>query len=112
MLERIEHAASDPLVPQQIKDAIKQQAEDTKALLMCHDICNGTKHLKLTTPRGGGARYHSAESTLVDGFVVTIDGWIDNGSGLQISAKHLARQCLGEWERILQSHGLAIARML
>ena len=101
----------DPLVPLQIKEAIKQQAEATKVLLMCHDLCNGTKHLKLTTPRGGGARYHSTESTLVGGFVVAIDGWIGDGNGQQISAKDLARQCLEEWERILQSHGLAIARM-
>jgi hypothetical protein len=98
-------------VPQQIKDAIKKHAEATKSLLMCHEICNGTKHLKLITPRGGGARYHSTESTVVDEIVVTIEGWIDDGSDQQISAKELARQCLGEWERILQSHGLAIARM-
>jgi hypothetical protein len=101
----------DPLVPQPIKDAIKQQAESSPLLLMCHDICNGTKHLKLTTPRGGGARYDSTESRLVDGFVVSMDGWIDDGTGKRISAKDLARKCLAEWVRILQSHGLTIARM-
>ncbi len=45
----------DPVVPQPVKDAIKQEAESNPLLLMCHDVCNGAKHLKLTTPRGGGA---------------------------------------------------------
>lgn len=101
----------DPLVPQATKDAIKQQAERSRVLLMCHDVCNGTKHLKLTTPRAGGARYHSTESKLEGGLVVSMDGWIDDGAGNHISAKSLARQCIAEWERILQGHGLATARM-
>ena len=100
----------DPLVPQPMKDAIKLQAESNSLLLMCHDICNGTKHLKLTTPRGGGARYESTESIRESGFVVGVDCWIDDGTGTRVSGKDLARNCLAEWERILQSHGLATAR--
>jgi hypothetical protein len=57
-------------------DAIKLQAESSKLLLMYHDICNGAKHLKLTTPRGGGAR---------------------------IPGKQLARKCIAEWEQIRSS---------
>jgi hypothetical protein len=98
------------LVPNAIKTAIRQQAEASPLLLMCHDICNGTKHLKLTTPRGGGARYDSTESTHISGFVVNIDCWIDDGSGVRIPGKEFARKCIAEWEQILRGHGLAIAR--
>ena len=101
----------DPEVKSPIKDAINQQVESSRVLLICHDVCNGTKHLKLTAPRAGGARYHSTESTIEGGLVVSIDGWIDDGTGKRLSAKDLARQCVAEWERILQSHGLPIARM-
>ena len=100
----------DPLVPNAIKTAIRQQAEASPLLLMCHDICNGTKHLKLTIPRGGGARYDSTESTHISGFVVNIDCWIDDGSGVRIPGKEFARKCIAEWEQILRGHGLAIAR--
>ena len=99
----------DPLVSDTIKAAIKVQAESSPVLMKCHDICNGTKHLKLTTPRGGGARYDSTESVHIDGFVVGIDCWIDDGSGTLISGKWLARECIAEWERILQSHSLTTA---
>ena len=77
---------------------------------MCHDICNGTKHLKLTAPKGGGAHHESTESTHESGFVVRADCWINDGAGRRISGKELARKCIAEWERILQSHGLATAR--
>jgi hypothetical protein len=100
----------DPLVPQPVKDTIKLQAESSKLLLMCHDICNGTKHLKLTAPRGGGACYESTESIHESGFVVGVDCWIDDGSGGRIQGKELARNCIAEWEQILQGHGLATAR--
>ena len=100
----------DPLVPPAVKAAIKAQAESNPLLLMCHDICNGTKHLELTTPRGGGARYESTESIHEGGFVVRVDCWIDDGTGKLVSGKELARKCVAEWEQILQGHGLATAR--
>jgi hypothetical protein len=100
----------DPLVTQTVKDAIKVQAESNSLLLMCHDICNGTKHLKLTTPRGGGARYESTEATHESGFLVRVDCWIDDGAGNRISGKELAQKCVAEWEQILTGHGLATAR--
>jgi len=100
----------DPQVPQPVKDAIRLQAGSSKLLLMCHDICNGTKHLKLTTPRGDGARYESTESTHEGGFVVRVGCWIDDGSGARIPGKELARKCVAQWEQILRDHGLATAR--
>jgi len=100
----------DPMVDDPTKAAIKAQAESSPVLLACHDICNGTKHLKLTKPRGGGARYHSTESTLESGFVVNIDCRIDDGTGALISGKDLARRCIAEWEGILRGHGLAVER--
>lgn len=100
----------DPLVSQPVKDAIKLEVESNPYLLKCHDICNGTKHLELTTPRGGGARYDSTESIHQSGFVVSADCWIDDGTGKLYSGKELARRCIAEWEQILQSHVLATVR--
>jgi hypothetical protein len=100
----------DPLVSEALKEAIRQQAESSPILLMCHDICNGTKHLKLTTPRGGGARFDSTESTHESGFLVRVDCWIDDGTGNRLSGKELARKCITEWEQILQGQGLCTAR--
>jgi hypothetical protein len=93
-----------------VKGFIKKEVENSSLLLICHDICNGTKHLKLTTPRGGNARYESTESTHESGFVVRVDCWIEDDSGARILGKELARKCIAEWERILQGHDLAIAR--
>jgi hypothetical protein len=39
-----------------------------------------------------------------------IDCIIADGYGKLISGKQLARDCIAEWERILQSQGLATAR--
>jgi hypothetical protein len=100
----------DPVVQPSVKNAIKRQAERNPLLLMCHDICNGTKHLKLTTPRGGGARFESTEATHESGFLVGVDCWVDDGAGKRLSGKELARKCIAEWEQILQGHGLATAR--
>jgi len=100
----------DPLVPDDVKTAITRQAEASPLLLMCHDICNGTKHLELTTPRGGGTHHDYTESKYESGFVVSIDCWFNDGSGVILSGKELARMCIAEWERIFESHGLAIAR--
>jgi hypothetical protein len=100
----------DPVVPPSVKKAIKRQAERNSLLLTCHDICNGTKHLKLTTPRGGGARFESTESKHQSGILVGVDCWIDDGTGNRLSGKQLARKCIAEWEQILQGHGLATAR--
>jgi hypothetical protein len=40
-----------------------------------------------------------------------MDCVIDDGKGNQISGKQLARECLAEWQRILQSEGLPIDRV-
>jgi len=40
-----------------------------------------------------------------------IDCIFDDGHGNSISGKRLALDCIAEWERILQSQGLATSRL-
>ena len=100
----------DPQVEQPVKDAIKTEAESNKRLLVCHDICNGTKHLKLTVPRAQGARVEFTHVETRGGMIVAVDFGIADDTEELVGGKLFARQCVEEWERILQSHELATAR--
>jgi hypothetical protein len=102
----------DPLAHQGQKDKVKDAAHASALLLICRDMCNGTKHLKLESPRSGSGAAHShvdMKITPGSGLPPKMDCFIDDGTGKQISGMQLARDCVSEWERILQSVGLAIA---
>ncbi len=88
--------------------AVKHAAEDSATpLKLCHELCNGTKHLMPQGATQGPAGYtmflNSDRSN-------EIDFMVDDGKGDPISARRLADDCLAQWERILQSQGLATAR--
>ncbi len=104
---------NDPLASNSQKRAAIDLAERSGGpLLICRDLCNGTKHLKLTDPSSGAGAAH----LYVDMNIVPergrfeIDCIIDDGHGTQISGKRLAVDCIAEWERILESQGLATTR--
>lgn len=84
-------------------------------LLVCRDLCNGTKHLTLADPSSGtGARHHHMSTTVFLGSnrPVEIDCLIDDGSGTGklISGLQLAGECVALWEHILKAQGLDIGR--
>jgi hypothetical protein len=88
----------DPLARQDQKDQVKRAAEASALLLICRDICNGTKHLKLTDPSSGSGAAHShvdMKITPGSGMPNEIDCVIDDGTGRLISGKQLARDCVG-----------------
>ena len=106
---------NDPLVSDPTKRAIISMAEgQSKALTICQDLCNGTKHrkLKIARPGSGAVPDHGAytmhlmQAGSTEDMPNEIDCMIDDGNGIRISGKKLAEECIAEWERILMSQGL------
>jgi hypothetical protein len=105
---------NDPLASAAQKQAAIAMAHQPGGpLMICRDLCNGTKHLKLRDPGSGvGASHQFIDMNIVPGQGrFEIDCMIDDGHGNLISGKGLARDCIAEWERILSSQGLATARL-
>jgi hypothetical protein len=102
----------DPLATDIQKNAVIRTVEQSTTLGMCRDLCNGTKHLKLHPRSGPTAQHRHIETTIApERGHLEIDCILDDGAGNLISGKQLARDCITEWERILESEGLATARL-
>jgi hypothetical protein len=97
----------DPLVPALTKTAVIDLAHRSAVLRVCQELCNGTKHLGA---RPGAAHDH-IDMTIVPGGPIIMDCLIDNGSGTLVSGRMLAHQCISTWVTILESNGLATARL-
>jgi len=99
----------DPLASNAQKNAVIDMAHQSGALMICRDLCNGTKHLRLNNPgSGAGASHQHVDMNIVPGQGrFEIDCIIDDDHGNRISGKRLARDCIAEWERILKSEGFA-----
>jgi hypothetical protein len=102
----------DPLASDAQKAAVSDMAHRSTALMICRDLCNGTKHLRLTHPgSGAGAKHQGIEMTIApEQGRFEMECMVDDGHGNLISGKKLARDCIAEWERILTAQGLATAR--
>jgi hypothetical protein len=102
----------DPLASDAQKEAVIKLAHQSGALMICRDLCNGTKHLNLSHPSSGAGASHQYVDMDIDTGMgrYELDCIIDDGHGKQMSGKQLARECIAEWERILQSQGLATTR--
>jgi hypothetical protein len=99
---------NDPLASDAQKDAVIDRAHASVLLGICGDLCNGTKHLGLAGKRssGTGAEHYLVEITIVSGGSSTTDCIVQDGLGNPLSGKQLARDCVNEWEGILQSENL------
>jgi hypothetical protein len=84
------------------KQGVKAKVHASALLALCRDLCNGTRHAALQPPPAGAGMRRLAG---------TMDCLINDGFGNLISGKKLARDCLAEWLRILESQGLATARL-
>jgi hypothetical protein len=98
----------DLLVTKQQKDAAIKMAEQSPVLRICRGLCNGTKHFLSDGATHDHIAYimHAQPPGAPD-IPNVIDCVIDDGSGLQVSGRKLAEDCIVEWERILESQGLA-----
>jgi hypothetical protein len=106
--------ANDRNVPSAARNGVIAMALASVPLRVCEQLCNGTKLLgrarKKRRSKVRVAIHDHIETTIVRGGSITRDCMIDNGTGKLVSGRLLARQFIGEWESILQSHGLATAR--
>jgi hypothetical protein len=104
---------NDPLASEVQKNSVIDQAHASALLGICRDLCNGTKHLGLdqNPSSGTGAAHHHINITIKPGESSSIDCVVDDGHGSLISGRKLARDCVKEWERILQSEGLNTTRL-
>ncbi len=103
----------DPLASEVQKAVVIRMAHQSGALIICQDLCSGTKHLRLDRPwSGAGAAHLYVDMNIVpERGRFEIDCIIDDGHGHLISGKKLAGDCIAEWEGILGSQGLATARL-
>jgi hypothetical protein len=103
----------DPLASDAQKKEVIDQAHASAPLKICRDLCNGTKHLGVDRKpsSGTGAAHDHVAITIVSGESSTIDCIVKDGFGSPISGKWFARDCVAEWERILQSAGLNTTRL-
>jgi hypothetical protein len=97
-----------------ISDTVKKQVHDAvesaHCLKICYDLANGVKHYALTSPKLG-ARHLLTNTRNTPGEETIIDCVIELPDGSRLSARKLARECLLEWERILQLYQLPIERI-
>jgi len=104
---------NDPDVPEQKATSIVASAEASPLLRICHDLCSGTKHLRLDRPQSGSGAAHDHVAYVMHLMPPDhpdkpneIDFKIIDGIGNLKSAHLLADDCLAEWERILQANGV------
>jgi hypothetical protein len=104
---------NDPNVSSAQQEAACKMAYASEALVICQDLCNGTKHLKLKDPRSGAGASHNHIDLKIDPVwgIFEMDCLVDDGLGGTRPGKQLASECLAEWERILTSQGLATERL-
>ena len=97
----------DPLLTPEQKRALKEKADASELLEMCRDLCNGIKHSvahKKTTRHG----YIETVISPGSGEPAYLDCIVTAG-GEHFSGKKLAAKFVAEWERIMQSEGVATA---
>jgi hypothetical protein len=101
----------DLIVHEQPKRVAIDMAHQSPILKICQELCNGTKHLLTHAAIDDHIAYtmHARPPGAAD-IPNEIDCIIDDGTGRRLSGKNLAEDCIAEWERILQSQGLATAQ--
>ena len=99
----------DDLISEDLYKAIERDVFNSPPLIFSGGMANGTKHLLERGP-GISAEHVSTDTRITSGESTVLDCSIDVGEDKPRSARALAKECVVEWERILTSHGLAIAQ--
>ena len=88
-------------------EKVEELINDNKQLSLCADICNGVKHLTLTSTRSGDdPRFGRREFKLGLGGPetnISVKYRIDTSSG-PVDAFELATKCLQAWENFIVSN--------
>jgi hypothetical protein len=108
----------DYRVPKRIRDRVVAAARASRVLRICRDMANGTKHSKLTRrnktrpPPRARAMHMWTNTVIVPGGQTTMDCLLKfpHRKVRFRSARVVAVECLEEWIKILQAHGLNTTR--
>ena len=90
-----------------VADKIEEFISNNEELRLCADICNGTKHLRLTSPRSGqDPRFGQRKFKVKVGSpptTISVKYSIDTSGG-PLDAFELATKCLQAWETFIRSN--------
>jgi len=101
----VKNDSSSGILATDIENFIRQ----SNCLMICGDLCNGSKHLKINNPRIDSdttinrsytVAEHVTDPILKRDFIVT-------SGGRQYNALSLAKECIGAWKNFFSSHGMA-----
>jgi hypothetical protein len=100
---------NDPNLSEPQKHAVLTMAHASLDLCACADLCNGTKHLRLTSAKTA-ARHGHIDSVFnaPGGILLGRECIVTDANGDEISGVVLCRRGIEEWERILTSQNLSI----
>jgi hypothetical protein len=87
------------------RDSVESRVAASPNLMVCADLANARKHLKLTSPRVGANHSHK-NFLIVIGGPSKVEYFINMGTGAKVEGLQLAHACLAEWEQILNDMGL------
>lgn len=99
---------NDPEIPGKVKNDIENFITKTEELSICADICNGSKHLKLKTPRKNSNTKVQAKHFslyLGQGPIIHIEYDIES-DGKIYDAHLLATKCLRAWDNFISKNQL------
>jgi hypothetical protein len=100
---------NDASLSEDVRAALNGEAHANDFLLLCKDLANGSKHLKLTTPsrKRGALWYVSAmslgETNIREEFAI-LPG--DEPDRVPMSAAYFAKTAAQSWRMILTKHKL------
>ena len=98
----------DPSLPSSVTSAVEGHVDSSRWLQLCADLCNGTKHLKLTNSRSReyaefGKKAYSV--TLGKDQTISLRYEVETSQGIE-DAFEIASNSLAAWEAFLKLHGL------
>jgi len=105
---------NDPTVPQSVKDTIEEDIKQFDVLMICGDLANRSKHLKLSKIRkdakvGGREIVVVAQETIGGSKSKVTQSWdylITLGDGSTRKALDVAKAAIQAWETLLLQYGL------
>jgi len=97
---------NDLSVAESVRSVIEDEVKHYPDLMICADLANGAKHLRLTKPARVGAKHHHKNYNLTSGGPSRVDYFVDRGDGTTVDGVQLALACIAAWEEILKKYGL------
>jgi hypothetical protein len=86
---------------------IERDVKDDPALRLCADLCNGVKHLTLTTTKTGDlATAVISQSVMINVGREAEHSWTARSNGVSYDVEQLANDIFAAWERWLRAKHL------